>query len=238
MSTSDLDASICLLDNGYIYKKNLYSFEDTTTIVATLNDLVYDTDIMGYIGAIGNNILSFVPANKLYYWYQLQEDNTLTSMGSYAYGTGRGFLDGKQNNINVAPCLSPRINNSCIAFSQSTKADVFNVSVYVIDITKQVLKSLTVSDSKLFKTDDAVTEASDVLKGKRYYNQNGLQIGTMPNNGALTYTPSEQEQVIPAGYTSGGTVKAIDYSNTLTPAEYTTALDTANEILTGMAQDM
>ena len=60
----------------------------------------------------------------------------------------------------------------------------------------------------------------------------------MPDNGTLTYIPSEQEQAIPAGYTSGGTVKAIDYSNTLTPAEYTTALDTANEILTGMAQDM
>ena len=55
----------------------------------------------------------------------------------------------------------------------------------------------------------------------------------MPNNGELTYTPSQSAQTIPAGYTSGGTVKAIDYSDTLTPAEYTTALATAKEILSG-----
>ena len=77
-----------------------------------------------------------------------------------------------------------------------------------------------------------------MLSGKKAYSTNGLITGTMPNNGALNYTPSEQEQTIPAGYTSGGTVNAIDYSDTLTPAEYTTALDTANEILTGMASDM
>ena len=87
-------------------------------------------------------------------------------------------------------------------------------------------------------TSDATATAKDIVQGATAY-VNGEKItGSMPNNGALTYTPSEQEQTIPAGYTSGGTVNAIDYSNTLTPAEYTTALDTANEILTGMAQDM
>ena len=87
-------------------------------------------------------------------------------------------------------------------------------------------------------TSDATATAKDIVQGATAY-VNGEKItGSMPNNGALTYTPSEQEQTIPAGYTSGGTVNAIDYSNTLTPAEYTTALDTANEILTGMASDM
>ena len=87
-------------------------------------------------------------------------------------------------------------------------------------------------------TSDATAGPNDIISPKTAY-VNGEKItGTMPNNGALNYTPSEQEQTIPAGYTSGGTVNAIDYSNTLTPAEYTTALDTANEILTGMASDM
>lgn len=110
---------------------------------------------------------------------------------------------------------------------------------YVNDPTKGALSKLNVSGVDFYSTQYANDiSTSNVLAGKKYYNQNGLQIGTMPNNGALTYTASEQEQTIPAGYTSGGTVNAIDYSNTLTPAEYTTALATANEILTGMAQDM
>lgn len=80
-------------------------------------------------------------------------------------------------------------------------------------------------------TSDATATANDIVQDATAY-VNGEKItGSMPNNGVLTYTPSEQEQTIPAGYTSGGTVKAIDYSDTLTPAEYTTALATANEIL-------
>ena len=31
----------------------------------------------------------------------------------------------------------------------------------------------------------------------------------MPNNGALSYTPTTSQQSIPAGYTSGGTISAV-----------------------------
>lgn len=41
------------------------------------------------------------------------------------------------------------------------------------------------------------------------YGKNGITVGTMPNNGALSYTPSTSQQSIPAGYTSGGTVGAV-----------------------------
>lgn len=109
---------------------------------------------------------------------------------------------------------------------------------YVNDPTKGALSKLNVSGVDFYSTQYANDiSTSNVLAGKKYYNQNGLQIGTMPNNGELTYTPSEQAQTIPAGYTSGGTVKAINYNDTLTPAEYTTALATAKEIL-GLASDM
>ena len=54
----------------------------------------------------------------------------------------------------------------------------------------------------------------------------------MPNNGVLNYTPSSAVQTIPAGYTSGGTIAAIDYagSGTITPAEYTQAEEQISDL--------
>ncbi|WP_248930146.1 hypothetical protein [Paenibacillus hamazuiensis] len=50
----------------------------------------------------------------------------------------------------------------------------------------------------------------DVLAGKTFSNATTTgATGTMPNNGALNYTPSGNAQSIPAGYTSGGTVSAV-----------------------------
>ena len=51
---------------------------------------------------------------------------------------------------------------------------------------------------------DAISR--DVLEGKVFYS-NGTKTGSMPNNGELNYTPSNEEQTIPAGYTSGGIVQ-------------------------------
>lgn len=238
VNTSGVTDNLCLLDNGYILNKNLYLFDSPGVVKATLSDLIYDTKVAGFTGAIGNNIMSFVPMNKRYYIYQLDEDYNLLSVANVAYGTGDGYLDQGQGGVNTLPCLSPKINKSCIAFSKATKAFSFNVVTYTIDITKQILNELTVGGVKFSNTQKASVTPAQLLKNVTAFGVDGLITGSMPNNGALNYTPSEQEQTIPAGYTSGGTVNAIDYSNTLTPAEYTTALDTANEILTGMASDM
>lgn len=51
---------------------------------------------------------------------------------------------------------------------------------------------------------------SDVLAGKDYSNDDGEQVGTMPNNGAVTITPSNVDQTIAVGYHNGsGKVKAL-----------------------------
>lgn len=53
---------------------------------------------------------------------------------------------------------------------------------------------------------------SDVLDGVTFTSaqSTGTETGTMPNNGSLSYTPSSAAQTIPAGYTTGGTVEAVD----------------------------
>lgn len=53
--------------------------------------------------------------------------------------------------------------------------------------------------------------SSDLLEGRSLYTSAHQPIiGTMSNNGELTYIPSTEQQIIPEGYTSGGTVKAVD----------------------------
>lgn len=79
-------------------------------------------------------------------------------------------------------------------------------------------------------TGAAISE--DILEGRIVYDQNGIRIsGIMPNNGELNFTPTEEVQTIPAGYTTGGKIEAIDYANTITPEEYSEALDLAINIL-------
>ena len=59
-------------------------------------------------------------------------------------------------------------------------------------------------------TSDGTISAGDVLSSKIGYSQGAQVVGTMANNGALGGTISTQDgtYIIPAGYTSGGTVTA------------------------------
>ena len=77
-------------------------------------------------------------------------------------------------------------------------------------------------------TSDATAVASDILATKTAY-ADGVKItGIMTNNGALSYTPTSSAQTIPAGYTSGGSIAAVDIT---TLSDYQTCLDLAEQIL-------
>ena len=67
-----------------------------------------------------------------------------------------------------------------------------------------------------------------ILAGETFYD-NSLNpiVGTMSNNGELTYTPSTEEQTIPEGYTSGGTIAPAP----LTDTEYNECLTLSQQIL-------
>ena len=67
-----------------------------------------------------------------------------------------------------------------------------------------------------------------LMSGKEAYNEFYQVIyGTMPNNGELNYNSSTEEQIIPAGYTSGGTIAPAP----LTDTEYDECLELSQQIL-------
>lgn len=135
------------------------------------------------------------------------------------------------------------------------------VETILTDVANKLIYCEDGNNNRYFSYDNASTLSNlgNVLEntGTVIYRY-GIGEGTMKNNGELNYIPSGEEQIIPTGYTSGGTIGAVtaesigltpdvlkagvtilgitgtyeaDFSETITPTEYDTALDTASEIL-------
>lgn len=80
-------------------------------------------------------------------------------------------------------------------------------------------------------TSDATITADQMMIGQTAY-VNGEKItGTMANLGTLSYQPSDEEYIVPAGYTDGITIAATDITDL---EEYQTCLALANSIDTGI----
>ena len=100
-------------------------------------------------------------------------------------------------------------------------------------LPQNIKKGVTVFDItgelEILDTSDATAVSRDIVQEKTAY-VNGEKIqGTMPNNGILSYEPTEEEQNIPTGYTSGGTIRAVDITKL---SEYEACLTLANSIET------
>ena len=82
----------------------------------------------------------------------------------------------------------------------------------------------------IFSPDVSNTNATneDILEGKIALVGDEEVTGVMPNLGTLEYLPSDEEQYIGAGYTSGGTVLATDITQL---NDYNTCLQISDEIL-------
>lgn len=103
--------------------------------------------------------------------------------------------------FDVTDATPPNISN--LTLNEVVQRNIYNgLDVYYSDKTSW---SKIASSSK-----NANATTSDILDGKTAYKNNVKITGTMPNNGTLTYTPTEKSQTIPAGYTSGGKVNPMD----------------------------
>lgn len=71
-------------------------------------------------------------------------------------------------------------------------------------------------------------QAENVLEDKKFQGPSGIETGTMTNNGQLNFTPTSSQQIIPAGYTSGGVISAMDITIS---NDYNRCLALSKEIL-------
>ena len=62
--------------------------------------------------------------------------------------------------------------------------------------------------SNFYYTGDADAATGNVLSGKKFYNSTGEVTGSMTNNGSVSASISTKSGtvIVPAGYTSGGTI--------------------------------
>lgn len=90
-------------------------------------------------------------------------------------------------------------------------------------------KLISLVRNNITYTNQEITSAtdSDLLRGKTAYSNGKKLSGTIPNNGELNYNSSTEEQIIPAGYTSGGTIAPAP----LTDTEYDECLELSEQIL-------
>lgn len=95
-----------------------------------------------------------------------------------------------------------------------------NPSVVINGVTYSTCPEVDVPKSgggtaKFYYTGDADASAGDILTGKTAFGSNGSVSGSMANNGSTSGTIGAKAGtvVIPAGYTSGGTVSLTNVSD-------------------------
>lgn len=138
-----------------------------------------------------------------------------TSM-TYSYAGGWGGPS-----FGCMPILRPNEN-----YMMSTNGNTITLA----KCDKSVFRTtqLNYKGDPFFRLVEANGTAAEVLIGKKVYNEAGPVYGSMPNNGTLNYSMSEQSQSIPKGYTSGGTISPAIFDEM---SEYNTCLNIVNEIL-------
>jgi len=152
--------------------------------------------------------------------------------------SSKGSLQGSINNAVVE--LQPELEDLTVmpkAEEQHFKSNKYGYDKVTVNgdenliaenIKKDVLIFGVVGDNEGINTSDATATANDMLVGKTAYVKGQKIEGVILNNGELNYTPNSESQSIPAGFTSGGSIGAV---NITTLEDYETCNQLAFEIL-------
>ena len=143
----------------------------------------------------------------VYITYNIISESFETSYVAYnTYLSSNNLQDITNQNTNFI--LSSNFSNN-LEFNSANQITSIKTE---LNTEGQSLIKMQRNNVDFYNIYDADTNSSDLLENKIAYGTNGKIIGTMANNGALSYTPSTQSQSIPAGYTSGGTISAVTSS--------------------------
>lgn len=204
-----------------------------TKIIA--NNILYEINSNKSLGikikdnVIGEDMPNFKPTEQGYIkWFA----------GDYYYvqsninSTTPGYLvkfDEENNVFNVEKNLDYLCYSYNYIALQASYMDKSNNVCYLdYDEDKNVIIGYTFNNNNFWLNSSTYTNSKYVLEDYEVYDENRQSIiGTMPNNGELNYTSSTEEQTIPEGYTSGGTIAPAP----LTDTEYEECLTLSQQIL-------
>ena len=212
-------------NNHIIIKDDLYALNNDTNTVTLIKEgltgLLNDSNgesaernTYGYYKGVYNNGLLAISndtSNVTLFALTNIITGDITNLQLFTVVTGKGVKVYKTTN-GVGLVLGANSGQDCILETDIvtyTQANIYG--------------------SKLYNPYDADITSGDIFSDKIAYGKDGKLIGTMPNNGELNYEVSTSEQVIPEGYTSGGTIAASPQSQN----DYKDCLSLTNNILYG-----
>ena len=158
---------------------NVYELYDDLTVGDLLKENVYNV-----------TTANMRCINDKYYLYNSElyifdeENNTFEQQPSLTRGNYVYTISGRTLGINYSSTYYDTI--------------IFNIDNRIVGY--KIDNNTILSSNKIYNS-------NNILSGKVFYDNflNNI-IGTMPNNGELNITPTTENQNIPEGYTSGGTV--------------------------------
>ena len=187
-----LNSSVCFTkDESKVFiDGDLYSVINDS-VGELLKENVYNYQNTGsslsdrYLVQINDKYFGLINGSRIYSLYEFDNSsNTLTLV----------------SNID---CYFSSITQDICSSSSSTQI----LSYYVFNKGNVQIGIIYNGNNLYFSSSQIAMSSSNVLQGTIMYDKNHNQIiGTMPNNGELNITPTTENQNIPEGYTSGGTV--------------------------------
>lgn len=208
-----------LLGNTYIVK-NSGIYDLNNTLIKSSSGL--STFSCAYV--LGDCVIISNTANQSKI-YKFSKDNLSFSLLKTVDMNLTPLDENHKNDVFLPIIVKASLNDYRVFGYYSNELTYYDISFDAINI----LETLTRDGETMYNTSYSDVTSTDVLTGKTCYGVTGEIRGTMPNNGELNYTPSDSEQTIPAGYTSGGTVSAAVMTND----DYQTCMDLANYIMYG-----
>lgn len=196
----------CLVSGVYGFAGNTYFNFQTATVLYTYTDNTVLSQ-SGHIWCSDDRLYKYY--NNRIYVYTMDLSTTYPTLTLLTTVNVSGYTGNSYMGTANAP-----VNGSEHAYvSSQVNAILWPPS------TTQFLKTLRdVNNQMLYNTSDSSGVSSEVLQGRIVYGIDGKITGTMPNNGALNYTPTASSQSIPAGYTSGGTIAGLDSNSQILQA--------------------
>lgn len=187
--------------SGLAYKRDTYFVDESEQVTLLSDGKLYYLNSDGSLGEyikdcnlnitcilqwIGGSYYNGVASKKIYKYNStsMTFEEVYTVSSDYTRGGSSYFYNNSLNTF----IIEPKDNTSTVI-------------------------GYTLAGKQYYPSTRPIFNSSSILDGTQVYSSEGNAIiGTMPNNGALNYTPSEVQQSIPEGYTSGGTVGAITES--------------------------